>query len=686
MLANVGLYSYLTSAICYALLTLLLLASWRGKRLGVLLITASTLSSVWAAVIAFGTLADYPPVKLMELGELGRNAGWLFFLLMLAGDRFEGQQGFSTATWRSRAYLGIGGAALLILLLPVLLEYASLSPQLHNDALYIVWLSLAIMGLLLIEQLFRNTTEAERWALKYLCLGLGGIYAYDFFMYAEGLLFRNIDPQLWQARGFVTAIAVPLIAVSIARNSNTEFRLQVSRQVVFHSVTLLGAGLYLILMALAGYYIKFMDATWGGILQIFFLVATVALLLTLLFSGKIRAKTRVLLAKHFFSYRYDYREEWLKFTQTLAAIGNNVPEGIIKAMGPLVNSPGGLLWGSNDDDHFHLLGNWLMPDYAQAGELGELPRWLLTTGWVIDIDEFKSAPDVYEGLRLPQWLQQTPEAWLIIPLLFRERLQGILLLKRSELKTSLNWEDRDLLKTAGRQAASHLAQFMASEELVEARQFEAFNRLSAYVIHDLKNILAQQSLMVTNAEKHKHNPAFVDDMISTVANSVARMTKLMEQMRSGMRETSSLTVDLATLLAEVTNARAHQPPPPKLEVISSPCVQASNDRLQTVFGHLIQNAQEATGKTGQVDVRLDASEQYAIVEVEDNGVGMATDFVRNRLFKPFDSTKGLTGMGIGAFESREFIRSLGGDIAVESSPGKGSLFRVSIPLSSTENE
>ena len=206
-------------------------------------------------------------------------------------------------------------------------------------------------------------------------------------------------------------------------------------------------------------------------------------------------------------------------------------------------------------------------------------------------------------------------AWLIIPLLFGDKLQGIVLLRESEVAGDLNWEDRDLLKVAGKQAAVHLAQFQADRALVESRQFEAFNRLSAYVIHDLKNVLAQLSLIVANAKKHKKNPEFIDDMVDTVSNTVDRMSKLMTQLRS---ET----------------------------------LRAQQQEFKLI--ELLENA-------------------------VDNGTGMDNQFIRHRLFKPFDSTKGLTGMGIGVFESRDFIHSLGGEINVISAVGQGSIFRVLIP-------
>jgi len=620
----------------------------------------------------------------MEFTEILRNAGWIYFLLQLTATRFDGASWtISGRRWRPLFIVALGLLLVFQFGVPELFRYLSVEVKSYQDVILSSWLAMAITGLLLLEQVFRNASDSERWSLKYLCFGLGVLFAYDLLMYSEALLFKQLDPQYWQARGFAVALVTPLLAISMARGSSWTKALNISRQVVFHTVSLLGAGLYLIMMAVAGYFIKFMGGNWGSVLQISFLIATGALLLTLLFSGKIRARTRVFLSKHFFNYKYDYREEWLKFTGALSTIEDDVPEGIVRTMSPLVNSPAGLLWASHDGEAYTLLSHWEMPAPGGNHNLDNLAQWMRKSVWVIDVDELARDPELYGDLCLPNWITEIDDAWLIIPLMFGDKLQGMLLLKHSELQHSINWEDRDLLKTAGRQAASHLAQHLASQALLEARQFDAFNRLSAYVIHDLKNILAQQSLMVANAEKHKHKPEFVDDMISTVSHSVNRMTKLMEQMRSGARETKPSMICLQSILEKVVTARCTMEPKPTLSVESgSYTLHTDAERMATVFSHLIQNAQEACDRRdGAVVVRLQKNGANAVVEVMDNGKGMSPGFVQSRLFKPFDSTKGLTGMGIGAFESREFIRSLGGDIQVESTPGSGSRFRAHIPCS-----
>jgi len=690
MAANIGLYSYSAALVAYVLLASMVFLTRRGRPLGWSLVVASSLTALWAGSIVLSALLEQPQIKLMQLAEVARNAAWCFVLLEFLGMRLQGS-GHILATRRWIPWFIAAFALVLVAMFatPSLSQAFALSEDLHRDAAFAAWLAMAVFGLLLLEQIFRNSTEAERWSIKYLCLGLGFLFAFDFFMYAEALLFRQLSSNLWQARGIVIALAAVLLAVGISRGDKSEGTrsLYLSRHVVFHSVTLLAAGVYLVLMSLVGYFIRYLGGSWSGVLQIVFLCASGLLLLALLFSGQMRARTRVWLSKHFFSYKYDYRTEWLQFTQTLAQGGENIPENVIQAIARLVSSPAGLLWNKTEGGAYQLAARWELEESTQNRGMPGLAAWLQKTEWIIDLREWRQSPDLYEGLELPAFVEGVPRAWLIIPLLFGEQLQGILLLRESDLQTNLNWEDRDLLKMAGRQAASHLAQYEASRALVEARQFEAFNRLSAYVIHDLKNILAQQSLIVSNAVKHRNNPAFVDDVINTVQNSVDRMTRLMAQMRSGIRGVQPEAVDLGEVLAESVQGRQQAAPGPALELPAEPqSVLADREQLGTVFSHLIQNAQEATDKAGRVTVRLLAQADRAIVEIEDTGVGMEEDFVRNRLFKPFDTTKGLTGMGIGAFESREIVRKLGGDILVSSTPGVGSVFRVVLPCAALNAE
>ncbi|MCB1679201.1 MAG: PEP-CTERM system histidine kinase PrsK [Halioglobus sp.] len=687
MLANVGLYSYATALLAYTVLSALVFLDRRTHPVGWPLLLACVLTTVWAGIIAGSTLLDYPRIALMQLSEVARNAAWSVLLLKLIQMRLQqSDQAHSPGRWLLWLAVGYGVVVAILFGTPWLLQALSLPEHWQRDLSFSCWLAMSVAGLLLLEQIFRNSTEGGRWSSKFLCLGLGFLFAFDFFMYAQALLFRQLDATLWQARGILVALTAVFVGISMRRTDGGS--LQVSRHVAFHSVTLLAAGIYLILMATVGYFIRYLGGTWGGVLQITFLCASGLLLLALMFSGQIRARTRVWLSKNFFSYKYDYRVEWLQFTRTLSEGGENIPENIVRAIAHITQSPAGLLWSRTEDGQFVFTCHWQMAEPEPDDKLQALPLWLQQTQWIIDLQEWRRAPDVYQHLQLPDFILAIPRAWLIIPLIFGERLQGIVLLRESDLQPDINWEDRDLLKVAGCQAASYLAQYQASRALVESRQFEAFNRLSAYVVHDLKNILAQQSLIVSNAAKHRNNPDFVEDVINTVGNSVERMTRLMEQMRSGVRGIQTQQIALHEVIQEAVASRRKALPQPQLLGCDQPLtVQADREQLLTVFTHIIQNAQEASSKTGRVAVRVrEPRDGRVVVEIDDDGVGMDEAFVRNRLFTPFDSTKGLTGMGIGAFESREFVRSLGGDIQVTSTPGKGSRFRIVLPCASTDTD
>jgi putative PEP-CTERM system histidine kinase len=405
-----------------------------------------------------------------------------------------------------------------------------------------------------------------------------------------------------------------------------------------------------------------------------------------LFSGHAQARLKVFLNKHFFNYKYDYREEWLRFIRTLSAgePGMALRERVIEAIANIMDSPGGALWWRREPGRYEFVAHWNMSEVDSAYENadGSLAQFLAARNWVVDLHEYGDKPEAYAALQLPQWLRDLRRAWLVVPLMHHEGLVGFVVLARPRAARACNWEDNDLLKTAGREAASHLAQMEAAEALVNARQFEAFNRLSAFLIHDMKNVVAQLSLVVNNAAKFKHKPEFVEDAFQTIENAALKMNHVLNQLRSGTVARGRLSqVDLQQVLTDVVAAHREKEPVPVLECRARGLVMSvMRDKLADVLSHIIQNAQEATPADGRIEVVLQNSGSMAVIEVRDTGCGMDGDFIRNRLFRPFDSTKGRSGMGIGAYEAREFVRELGGQLDVESERGAGTCFRIRLPL------
>jgi putative PEP-CTERM system histidine kinase len=679
---SIGAISYSFAALAFAVLTGLLVFSQRNKFHGVLLILASAVTCAWAAITAYAIIAGTHPAA-PELLEIARDGLWLLLLWKIF-ESGASRMPQSRPTLRRTFLVGLSVFG-LVLLYTAALQLRMLPPALDAGlgGRIIGRITLAVLGLALVEQLYRNAADTQRWAIKHICLGLGGLFAFDFYLYSDALLFKSVDSGIWNARGMVNALIVPLIAVSAARNPQWSLDIAVSRGVVFHTATLFGAGVYLLVMAAAGYYIRIFGGSWGGVLQAAFLFGALVVLLLLLFSGSWRARLKVLLSKHFFSYKYDYREEWLRFTYTLSAgePGVNMRERSLRAVAELVDSPAAMLW-VEDERGFQQVAQWNMPATHAAEDVqGSLCAFLGERQWVVNLKEYAEQPDVYGNLRLPDWLANVPRAWLIVPLILHERLMGFIVLADARSPREFNWEDSDLLKTVGRQVAVYIAQIQATEALVAARQFESFNRLSTYVVHDLKNIVAQLSLLLANAQKHKHKAEFQEDMLATIENATQRMTRLLGQLRAGYQSAQQVeAIELNLLLEQVIREKNQGLPAPQLTPAPQPLwVVANKERLARVLGHLVQNAIEATTATGVVQVMLQAADERAVMRVTDNGKGMDETFIREQLFRPFATTKS-GGMGIGAYECREYVRELKGEIQVSSAVGQGSTFTISLPL------
>jgi putative PEP-CTERM system histidine kinase len=677
LLAAVG---YGLAGLAYLALSGLIIASWRQRPQGRLLVIATGLSALWGglwALTAWGIL----PSRLELAAEVARNGAWLALLLYILKLRLPPGATLPVPLQFIRALAGVLVVGLLVAGITPLLAPAQplLARWMGNTGLVL----LTVIGLVLVEQVYRSTRPEDRWAIKFLCLGLGGLFVYDLYLYANAALFNAMDAQVWAARGYVAALVTPLIAVSAARNPEWSAPVGLSRSMAFHTASLLGAGIYLLLMAGAGYYLRLFGGEWGDVVQTVFVFAAAMLLVLLLFSGTLRARLRVFLSKHFFSYRYDYREEWLNFTRTLTEgrPGEQLCERAVEALARLVESPGGALWMREGEAGYQRASHWNWADLQGTEPAGSpFIQWLADTQWVVDLGEMKTRRDLYGDLDMPAWIRQTHDAWLVVPLMLHDELLGFVVLKHSLGNVSFNWEVSDLLKVAARQAAAHLAQMRASNQLIVARQFESFNRTTTFVIHDLKNLVAQLSLLLSNAEKHKHNPEFQADMLDTVESAVTRMNKVLAQLRRGGNEAQTQSVALADVLSDAVASKQAFRLRPRVDLPPATLrVRAERERLTRAVGHLLQNALEATPSSGEVAVHAFEASGQAVIDIADTGSGMDDDFIRTRLFQPFDSTKG-AGMGIGAYECRETIRALGGQLDVESAPGRGTRFRISLPL------
>lgn len=692
---NVGLYSYFGAALAYSFFAVLLLFSWRESLQGKLIFISMLVNACWALIAVQITLHNESYLLSYQLFEILRYIAWYVFLFKLFDVALFGVKPTNLSQKHSyqqfvRWALPLSvGFAVILLLNEVLVVVFALPGQFVFGIIGNV--VLAIIGLALIEQLFRNTSARHRWATKYLFLGAGGIFVFDFYLYADALLFRSVDQNLWAARGVVHIVAVPLLAISSARNKNWSLNIFVSRDIILNTTAILSGGFYLLAMAGAGYYLREFGGDWGKVGQVMFLTLAVVFLFVILTSSQLRAKTKVFLSKHFYKNKYDYRIEWLRLTEDLKVDVDNKDhyKTVIEAMANIVDARSGLLWLLDDKDEYKNVEVWqgLQQEIVIEND-SSLIKFMEKKGFVVNVKELESCASEYKSLELPEWMLKIDQLWLIVPLHGGEKLQGFIVLANPLIERSINWEDRDLLKTAAKQITSYLMVLTTSAQLAEAKQFEVFTRLSAYMVHDLKNIAAELELIAINSKKHSANPEFIKDAFGSVENAAKDINRLLAQLRNRRTENEKkILVDLVELVTEVINSKKHTRPEPHFKVLAeSGMVYLEKQRFTNVLAHLIENAQQATAEDGEITVTLSTTKNMHIIGIKDNGHGMDDDFIRHRLFKPFDTTKGNAGMGIGMYESREFIRQLGGDINVQSNPGKGTIIALQVPLRSTQDD
>lgn len=676
---QITFFSNLAGGCIFFVLALVLTYLWRIKAAHGALVLAAITSMLWQLALAahYRWLTLEQPMLLLL--EVARDGAWVNALLSCLA--FSAGKALPL-----RIRLAIQGIWIVPMLAFGYLAFDSHAIVYSTTTLTWTGLLLGIVGLVSVEQLYRNTHHNR--LIKLLTIAIGSIFVYDIYLFSHSLIFGRIDVDLWRARGSINGIAALLMAlgsIAIANQGMQPSRLTLSRPAVFYTTSLTAAGGFLAIMALGGYYVELYGGNWGSFIQILVLFIALMIVATMLISQTSRSRLNVWINKHFFHHKYDYRVEWLKLINYLSQPSKeeNFHESAIKVVANIFKSPAGALWLRQGNCYTPRgVYNMQLPN-TSVDEPVDTPfcRALKGHEWVFSPQSPEKGSLGTLNEVLPAWIYTIDNLWLVLPLLTETELLGFMVLTEPELDKSLNWEDLDLLKTVGRQVASYLDRHEAAELLAESRQFEAFNKLTAFIMHDLKNLIAQQALVVENAAKHRENPAFFEDAIRTIDNSVARMSNLLKKLQhSEPNELRSL--ELHRVLMEAVKKCKEQRPVPSLRLQQTDLrVNADQDRLIMTLTHIIKNAQEATDKSGFVDVTLRREDGHAVIAIEDNGSGMDQDFIKNRLFRPFVSTKSGKGMGIGAYQTREFISSIGGSVAVESAPGEGTTFTIRLPLS-----
>ena len=670
---------YLLCAAVYLLLLVAVLSRWRRHLGGSSFAPAIGAQFAWSVTLAAVSGGVRVPAILVIGSEYLRDLAWTLVLARcLAG---------SASPQLARATLRVLSVSIAVLCLGLLAWSVLGEPSRIVRALASHWtwgaLTISLAGMVLVEQVARNTRAAHQWKLKYLWLALGALFMWDVAVYSLALARGSVPMVLWVARGPINALLGGLLAIGLSRVGSWQSAAFLSPRVVFFNATLLASACYLLFMAAASYAVRELGGSWGAAGQAVFLAGAILLLTVAVLSEQFRARIRVGFAKHLLPYRYDYRSEWQKLTQALSQPDASSIYDRIGAMvaAPVSCSRASLWLRSDAEGAFVAVGGDAVPaELACQPTDDEFLAFLSRHEWIYDVEQ---APGRQLNLPTPPaWVRALPKLRLIVPLVCSERLVGFVTMGQPLAEMRLGWEEIDLLRAIGRQVAGHLALEQAAQRLAEAHKFEALNRVSARIMHDLRHLIAQQALVVDNAVRHRSDPEFFDDAMLTIEHSVKRMTRLMEELRgAASHEEQRRRVDVAEVCAEVVQRCGRTQPVPRLANGHGHMeVHVNRDRMLHTLEHVVRNAQDATSAAGSVSVSLRRTDTQAVIEVWDTGSGMSPQFIRERLFTPFESTKGERGMGLGAYEAREFARRCGGGVQVESAVGAGTKFILNLPL------
>lgn len=642
-------------------------------------------TALWALLVAGTGYGAF----LAQVSEVARNVAWLGALYALfARDNRH------TTVGPVRPLLVV--LALVELLQPVLLvlylRFVAFAPAVTMIFQVSVLLRLLVASgaLVLVHNLYAGAMAPQRALVRWTCFALALMWGYDLNYYTIAYLAGRVPAEMAMLRALAQVMAVALLAIGAARGGSA-LRFSPSRSVAFQSLSLLVIGLYLIVMVGAAQSVAWLGGNASQLAQLGFAFATSVVVIALVPSGRLRGWVNVMLAKHFFQHRYDYRAEWLRFTRTIGRGGANalpLHARVVQAVADITDSARGLLLVPGESGELTLAARWQWAtlDVPATALAAEGTAFFERSGFIVDLDEVRAGTD-HEGERalMPHWMVEEDSVWALVPLLHYDRLVGLVVLGRPALARKLDWEDFDLLRVVGQQLASYLAEHNGQVALLEASRFDEFNRRIAFVMHDIKNLASQLALLSRNAERHADNPEFRKDMLVTLRNAADKLNGLLARLsRYGAGNVQQVEdVDLAALVHGVAaryRAGAGVDAPQVLVADARPAiVTASRETLEQVLLHLVQNAIDASQPGMAVFLQSRADGLNGVIEVVDTGVGMSADFIRNRLFKPFVSTKP-GGFGIGAFEARELVRAMRGRLDVESREGLGSRFSVRLPL------
>ena len=555
---------------------------------------------------------------------------------------------------------------------------------------HLCFLISAVLILMNLERTLRASVGYMRWQIKYMVLGIGAIFGVRVYTSSQNLLFNSVNTGLTLANTGVLLIANVLILRSVLRTGSFKLEFHPSHSFLYNSFTVLIAGIYLLVVGVLAKLISYLDVEFSLYLNAFLFFLALLGLSIILLSDKFRRNLKRFIGIHLKRSKYDYRREWTDFTQATTSVMEirDLCMAIVKKISKTFEALSVTLWLVDEKEEVLALGaSTVLTDMQAKGieslkrEGKELIRAMREKQMAVDLVESKeNGIGDFEKID-PDFLTEARIRYCA-PLTASGRFIGLLALDERVAKEPFTLADFDLFKTIADQTASMVLNLRLAEHLREVKEAEAFQAVSAFMMHDLKNLASSLSLTIQNLPVHFENPDFRQDAIKIMEQGVTRINRMCNQL-SGLRkniELNPVETDLNHLVkdsAYCLNGRS------KVKLLTNlqplPLLTFDTEQIQKVMTNLILNANEAVENAGEIRVTTEQRDGWAIFSVRDNGCGMSREFVERSLFRPFKTNK-KQGIGIGLYQSKMIVEAHKGRIEVETEEGKGSVFRVFLPM------
>jgi putative PEP-CTERM system histidine kinase len=542
-----------------------------------------------------------------------------------------------------------------------------------------------------IERTFRAAVGTMRWRIKFVVLGLAVIFGARIYTQSQALLFSGYNPTQLSIETVALLIGCALIAVAYIRSGFSEIDVYPSRAVLHTSITVLLTGGYLFVVGVLAQVVARFGGAASFPIATFVVLLGVAVLAVLFLSDRARQSLQLFVSRHFKRPQHDFRQIWARFTQTLSvaldetALGTITSRLISETFGALsvstwlfdeqrgrlirVSSTAEAVQAQTDDLTSSIAGNELnsasLIKPSRPFDLGRAKE-----KWARDLMERSTGQF------------RTGGSPICVPLIGGEHWLGAIVLADRVRGLGYSAEEMDLLKCIGEQVAASLLKLRLTEEIMERKELEAFQTMSAFLIHDLKNAASTLGLMLENLPGHFDNPAFRQDAFRGIGSAANRINDLINRMNALRHELRLEPAELDLNLV-VTEALANLNGTLDNKLVTKfdqvPKILADRQQLQSVFTNLLLNARDAVDMDGRIMVETTRQGEWVALSVSDNGCGMTEQFIKNSLFRPFRSTK-KKGLGIGMFQSKTIVEAHHGKIRVDSELGVGTTFCVMLPL------